>query len=240
MYTTTQAIVLGAVKYGEGSRVLRCYTEVFGLQSYMLNSVKSKNAAVKPSMLLPLTQLEIVAGHKGKGTLERIKEARVITTYENIPYNPVKNAMALFLAEVLNKSLKEEQSNPDKFEFVQDACGLLDGLENTPPHFHISFLLSLSRFLGFYPDQQSAANGNYFDLMQGVFLPQTPLHPHYMNAEITAALKSMLNATLGQDEVVLPKRMRKQLLFELLAYYKMHVDGFGQLKSLDVLEEIFA
>jgi DNA repair protein RecO (recombination protein O) len=240
VYTTTQAIVLGAVKYGEGSRVLRCYTEVFGLQSYMLNSIKSKNAAIKPSMLLPLTQLEIVAGHKGKGTLERIKEARVLNAYENIPYNPVKNAMALFLAEVLNKCLKEEQSNPDKFEFVQDACNLLDGLENTPPHFHVSFLLSLSRFLGFYPDQQSAAKGQYFDLMHGVFQVQNPLHPHYMDSETTAALKAMLNTNLGQDDVVLPKRLRKQLLIELLAYFKLHVDGFGQLKSLDVLEEIFA
>jgi DNA repair protein RecO (recombination protein O) len=240
VYTTTNAIVLGAVKYGESSRVLRCYTDVFGLQSYMINSVKSKNAVLKPSMLLPLTQLEIVAGHKGKGTLERIKEARVFSAYETIPFDPYKNAMALFLAEVLAKCLQEEQPNEDKFEYVVGACNLLDSTTKLSPHFHISFLLGLSRFLGFYPDQQSAASGDFFDLMHGVFLPTQPLHAHFADLETSSALKIMLQTNLGKTDVEMPKRLRKKLLNEILFYYKLHVDGFGNLKSVAVIDEIFS
>jgi len=240
VYTATKAIVLGAVKYGEGSRVLRCYTDMYGLQSYMINSLKSKSAVIKPSMILPLTQLEIIAGHKGKGTLERIKDARVSQGYEHIPYDAIKNGMALFLVEVLTKCLHEEQSNDDKFQFITDTCNLLDGIEKTPPHFHIAFLLGLSRFLGFYPDQNTLKGGIYFDLMHGVFLAIQPLHPHYMDEESTAALKVMLGASLTSVDVNVPKRTRKKLLAELLAYYKLHVDGFGNLKSVEILEEIFS
>ena len=239
MYSSTRAIVLSSIKYGENSRVLRCYTEEFGLQAYMVNSVRSKRSVIKSSMLLPLTQLELVASNKGKGTLERIKESKVSIVYDNLVFDPVKNSLAIFLAEVLGKSLKEEQSNPEKFQFISDACQMLYGLEKTSAHFHISFLLGLSRYLGFYPDVASAKRGVYFDLSEGIFLQNTPLHPHYMDEEVTKGLKTLLNSTLADEHVRLPKAVRKQLLYDFLAYYKFHVDGFGDLKSLEILEELF-
>jgi DNA repair protein RecO (recombination protein O) len=239
MYQKTDAIVLGAVKYGENGRVLKCYTEQFGLQSYMVNSISSKKGVIKSAMILPLTQLTIVASHKDKGTLERIKECTVAHPYTGIYVDPVRNALALFLAEVLMRSLKEEQGNVEKYAFVTDSCNLLDELPEVPAHFHISFLLGLSRYLGFYPETASANNGVYFDLMEGVFLPTSPLHPYQLGVESTAALKELCAAGFNTPVNRISKHLRKELLAGVLQYYKLHVDGFGDLKSVEVLEELF-
>ena len=118
-YHSSKAIVLSALKYGDTSRIVRLYTDQFGLISVLINSVSSKKSAVRPSMLLPLTLLDIVHTHKGDGKLERIKEAKMDLTYTAIPYDPVRNALALFLAELFGKVLREETENREKFDFVR-------------------------------------------------------------------------------------------------------------------------
>ena len=239
-YFPTQAIVINSIKYGENSRVLHCYTREFGFQAYMINSVSSKKSIVKSGMLLPLTQLQLVVTHKAKGTLERIKEAQIMEHYRSIPLDPVRNALALFMAEVLSRALKEEQPNPDKFEFVRNSCLLLDRDDIIAANFPLTFLLGLSRYLGFYPDQSSAAKGELFDMMEGRFITANPLHPHCMTSDASAALKTLLNANLNDQDVRISKPVRRTLIRDLLAYYRIHNAEFGQLKSLDVLEELFA
>ena len=236
MYFLTQALVLSAIKYGENSRVLRCYTREFGLQAYMLNSVSSKKGVIKAGMILPLTQLELVVTHKGKGTLERIKEAKVLNGYNQVHTNPVRNALALFVAELLTKSLKEETPNADKFDYIISQCVELDDGATSLAQFHINFMLGLSRYLGFAPDGSMAREASYFDLMEGTFMPLQPLHPHYMDQQTTEALLFLLD----KPDAQISKAIRKKLLYDLLQYYRIHVEDFGQLKSLEVLEELFA
>lgn len=237
MYQPTEAIVLGSVKFGETSRILRCYTRSFGLQGYLVNGVTGRKSTLKAGMMLPLTQLLLVAAHKGKGTLERIKEAKLLCTYQNIPTDPIRNALALFVSEVLNKTLREESPNEGKFTFVQDVCSALEELEKIPAHFPSAFLVGLSRYLGFYPDDKSAFRGRYFDLMEGVFFEAQPLHAHYMSIDVSTALKRTMEGKM--ETYALPKPLRKQLLYDLLSYYHIHQEGFGRLKSVEVLEEIF-
>ena len=115
-YYSSKAIVLSAIKYGDTSRIVRLYTDQFGLISVLINSVSSKKSAVRSSMLLPLTLLEIIHTHKGDDKLDRIKEAKMDLTYTSIPYDAVRNAIALFLAELFGKVLREETENIDEKE----------------------------------------------------------------------------------------------------------------------------
>jgi DNA repair protein RecO (recombination protein O) len=74
--------------------------------------------------------------------------------------------------------------------------------------------------------------------MEGVFLPTQPLHPHYMVLDVSTALKRVMQGKM--ETYTLPKPLRKQLLYDLLAYYRIHLADFGRLKSIEVLEELFA
>lgn len=237
MYHPTKALVLSAVKYGENSRVLRCFTREFGLQAYMVNSISRKKGVVNAAMILPLSQLELVVTHRGKGTLERIKEARIGLPYRSLHTDPLRNAVALFLAELLSRALREAGADQAKFDFIAHECAALDGLAYVPPHFHLSFMLELMKHLGFYPDQNKANTAPYFDMVEGYFTQFKPLHPYYMDEPTTAALRAVLQRGL---DVKIPKALRKQLLHQLLQYYRIHLAEFGELKSVEVLTDLFS
>lgn len=238
-YHTSKAIVLSALKYGDTSRIVRIYTDRFGLITVLLNSVSSKKSVVRPSMLLPLSLLEVVHTRKGDGKLDRIKEAKMDLTYTAIPYDPVRNALALFLAELFGKVLREETENMDKFDFVRSSCLALDTLEAVPPAFHLSIWAKLTLYLGFSPDVDQERNGTIFDLQDGQFLDHPSLLHPYLDENTTAYLLNALKWDF-KSPLHIPKQGRTDLLEGLSRFMNIHLDGFGGFKSLEVLSEVFS
>lgn len=235
MYHPTNAIVLSSIKYGDSSRILRCYTREFGLVGYLVSSVNSKKSIVKPGMLLPLTQLSLVATYKAKGTLERIKDAGIHRQNGNMHQYPVRNALALFLAELLSKSIKEESPNPEKFDFIAENCQILATQAEISPHFHLQFMAQLTTYLGFAPNFGVPQNHTYFDLAEGIFTAARPLHPYFMDKSVSAGFVQLFSG----EKVQLPKKLRQALMQDLLQYYRIHIAEFGQLKSVEVLAAVF-
>ncbi|MGI9547618.1 MAG: DNA repair protein RecO, partial [Flavobacteriaceae bacterium] len=104
MQVTTKAIVLSSLKFGDTSLIVKAFTLSDGLQTYLLKGIlASKKAKLKTAYFQPLTQLEIVANHKFKGSMESIREARVYYHYQSTHSDITKNSIALFLSEVLSK-----------------------------------------------------------------------------------------------------------------------------------------
>lgn len=227
--------MLSTLKYGDNSRIVRIYTDEFGLLSFLLNSTGGKRAIVRSSMLLPLSMLEIVHTHKGEGKLDRIKEARMEFTYSAIPYDPIRNALALFLAELFGKVLRSEEANQRKFDFIQAACLALDTLEIVPPAFHLAVWAKLTLFLGFGP---TVGNEEYFDLHEGMFVSEPPLLHAYLQPKLSDALREVLEWDF-ESPLQIHKTHRNELLEALKKYMDIHLDGFGGFKSLEVLHDLF-
>jgi DNA repair protein RecO (recombination protein O) len=142
----------------------------------MLKGVRaSRKGKLKPAYFQPLTQLELTASHRNKGTLEHIREASISYHYQNMHTHMGKRAMSLFLAEVLLSSIHEEERNQNLYNFLEAAFQWLDTHEQIA-NFHILFLLKLSRYLGIYPDV-SSDNHPYFDMATGCFAKMQPLAP---------------------------------------------------------------
>jgi len=238
-YHHSKGIVLSALKYGESSRIVRVYTEEFGVLSFLVNSVGSKRGVVRSSMLLPLSLLELVHTNKGEGKLDRIKEAKMDLTYTTIPYDPVRNALALFLSELFQKVLQTGESNAEKFDYVRSACLALDTIDPIPPAFHLAVWARLTTYLGFAPNLKASNGTNYFDLHNGNFVTEPPLLHAYLQPEasqnLRVALEWNFNGPLG-----ISKQGRSDLMEGLSRYMNIHLDGFGTFKSLDVLKELFA
>lgn len=237
-YIHSKAIVLGALKYGDTSRIVRLYTEQNGLISVLVNSVSSKKGVLRASMLLPLSLLEIEHTYKGHGKLDRIKEAKMDLTYTQVPYDPVRNALALFLAELFGKVLREETENAEKFDFVRSACLALDTLEALPPAFHLAVWAKLTLYLGFSPNIDDAFQGSYFDLQDGQFVDHPPLLHPYLEPETSQFLFDCLRWDF-QSPLSISKQGRKDVMEGLTRFMNIHLDGFGTFKSLDVLTELF-
>ncbi len=238
MPTTTNAIVISSVKYGDTSLIVKAFTHSDGLRSYLLKGVlAAKRGRLKAAHFLPLTQLEIVAVHRNKGGLEHLREVRLALPYKSIHTDVAKNALTLFLAEMLAHSIREEERNTALYGFLESGILWLDEHEEVA-NFHIYFLLELTRFLGFYPGSVVDGAG-YFDLTEGEFLD----HADSL-AVISGALLRDFKCFLGINfdgisRIRLSRHDRGKLLEAVILYYELHLPGFYRPRSLQVFQDVF-
>lgn len=238
MIVTTKAIVLSVIKYSDTSLIVKCFTETNGIKSYLLKGVlTSKKGKLKTAYFQPLMQLEIVASHRDKGTLESIREVKVPYHYQTVHNNVYKNALTIFIAEILSSSLQEEEKNNPLFSYIESSLQWLDN-HNEIANFHISFLLTLTRYLGFFPDKENI-EALYFDLQEGVFI-NTPEFNPVLSEEDTIFFKLFLGTIFdGVSEIKMNHKQRQSLLNGVILYFELHLQGFKKPKSLQILNEVF-
>ena len=238
MVVATKAIVLSSLKFGDSDLIVKCFTASSGLKSYLLrNILKSKKGKLKVSLFQPLTILEIEASHKNKGSLERIKEAKVYHSYQTLHTQIVKTSMTIFIAEILANTINEEAEDAQLFGFIKESLLWLDQSARTS-NFHILFLLKLRMYLGFYPDTDTEQKP-YFNLMEGVF-QDFNTGKYSERSQRTAKLKEFFGIDFDKsNDIKLTKNQRSDLLALLLQYYQLHLHGFKKPKSLVVLNQIF-
>ncbi|MFT7073583.1 DNA repair protein RecO [Patiriisocius sp. Uisw_017] len=238
MITTTRAIVFSSIKYGEADLIATCFTLTDGLKTYLLRGIlKSKKGKLKTSYFQPLMQLEIVANHKNKGTLESIREAKVSYPYDSLHTQILKSSIVLFLAEILKNTIQEEESNEHLFQFLESSFQWLDTNE-TEPNFHILFLLKLTQFLGCYPDP-SNAHFQYFNKAEGVFQESDPIDYCETGAHVKNFKRFFGINFDSLNDLKLTKSERSRVLNLVLDYYHLHLQGFKKPKSLLVLNQLF-
>ncbi|NHF58816.1 DNA repair protein RecO [Flavobacteriaceae bacterium TP-CH-4] len=239
MQVTTRAIVFSAIKYGDTSLIVKAFTASDGLKSYMLKGIlASKRGKLKTALFQPLTQLELAATHRNRGTLESIRDARVVHPYRTLHADMAKNAMTLFLAEMLGNSIHEEERNQGLFDFLEASLQWMDTHDNIA-NFHIYFLLELTKYLGFYPDT-NRIEASSFDLHEGEFTDTPSLNPILIGENLTY-FKTFLGINFdGIHTVRMTKASRQDLLKSLVLYFELHLQGFRKPKSLAILNEVFS
>ncbi|MCF8452808.1 MAG: DNA repair protein RecO [Pedobacter sp.] len=239
MLHKTRGIVFKTTNYAESSVVVQIFTEKFGLQSYLISGIKRPKSKIKLNSLQPLHLLDMVVYHKSSGNIQRVSELRHLPVFLSIPYDIVKSSITMFLNEVLYKSLRQHEADEILFEFLFHAIEILDGISKGVSNFHLYFLLRLTRFLGFYPDTTLAGQADFFDLKNGCYSKMQPPHALILEQPLTALWTTILNAKFDNlDELHISSAQRKQLLEKILEYYSLHVEGFGQVRSHEVLEEV--
>ena len=235
----TKAIVLNALKYGDTSLIVRCFTLDEGIKTYLIRGVlKAKKGKIKTAYFQPLTQLKIEANHNNKGNLNSLKEVQILHPYKSI-YNTIfKQSIVLFLAEILTSSIQEEEENTALFSFIETSLIWLDTHDKIS-NFHLLFMLNLSKYLGFYPDF-SAINSKYFNLVDGVFT-SVSLEKEVVSGTDLYLFKKLLGTTFDSIELVeFNKTERQRVLGIIIRYFELHLEGFRKPKSLDVLEKVFS
>ncbi|WP_375251773.1 DNA repair protein RecO [Dokdonia donghaensis] len=239
MLVKTEAIVFSALKYGEADLIVKAFTKSSGVKSYLLrNILKSKKGKLRVAMFQPLTHLEIEANHKDKGTLESIREAKVITHYTSLHTQVAKSAIVFFISDMLRSSVQEEEENAPLFEFLVASSLWLD-LHSDIANFHLLFLVKLSGYLGFYPDD-SEAHHLYFNLLDGYF-ESSERTLYSRSGEEIELLKRFLGINFDAlTQIKLNQKQRTSFLNILLQYYELHLQGFKKPRSLAVLNSIFS
>jgi len=241
----TKGIVLRIVKYGETSLIVTVYTELFGIQGYLVNGVRSssKKGPGKANLFQPSAILDLVVYHSELKNLQRIKEFRWGYLYRHIFFDVMKNAVALFMVEVLQKCLKQPEPNTDLFSFIEDAFVHLDGSEGAVlANYPLFFALHLAGFFGFRIDDVYSGDLPYLDLVEGVFANQQPSHQYYLEGSLSYISSQLLRVRQPHElqELQLNQDIRRQLLQAYLSFYTLHVPDFGEMRTLPVLQTIWS
>jgi len=239
MIYKSKGIVLHSIKYSESSLIVKIYTEIYGLQSFIVKSIRSKQNKTKSSIFQPLTLIDFIAYHNKKNNLQNLKEITECMQFSDIPFNVKKSSIVIFIAEVLSKVIREEEQNKALFNFIFNAVKHLDLCTGRVSEFHLFFLIELTKHIGFYPDKTYNDN-NIFNIYDGHFQQQKPEHPHFIDKELSKNLYNLICCTFENIETInFSSAIRKDLLNKILDYYKIHLNSFSEIKSLAVLEEVF-
>ncbi len=224
MLLKTKGIVLRFVKFKETSIIATIYTLEKGIISVIANSVRSKNSKGKIALFQPLSLVELVVYYNESKNISRVSEISSYHPLHNLRQDPIKASISFFIIEILNKSLKEIESNPPFYNFIQNSILHLDEQENKTQHFHLIFLIKLSLFLGFKPYSIND------------FINQIPPSSFYQEKENSAIMKTLLNANY-ESHIVLTSTLRNRILEDLISYYKTHIE-LGKVNSIEVLHEL--
>ena len=237
----TKGIVLRAIKYGETSLVVTI-TELFGVQTYMVNGVRtSKKNTAKANYFQPAAILDMVVYHSENKSMQRIKEFSWAFLFDTLLTDVIKNSIASYMMELLQKCLKQPESNTDLFRFCEGALLELDrSSKRVGANFPLFFALHLAYFFGFRMADNYTTENCFLDLQEGNFINHQPVHPHFIKEEPALLTSQLLKVMqpLELEEFNLNHNTRRQLLLYYQTYYTLHVPEFGQLKTLMILHEV--
>ena len=202
---------------------------------------RSGSAGYKAGIWQPLSLVEIVWEHRHKLNLQKPREVSLWHPWQQLPFEPAKAAMGLFLGEFLYRALQHEQENPLMFQYLVNALRWFDEAPAAYANFHIVLLMHLTRFLGFMPLAEDWKPGDFFDLQAATFVAARPLHPHFLEPDEAALLPKFLRMDFrSMRGVGLNGEGRRRILQLITEFYRLHIPDFPELRSLDVLAEVFA
>lgn len=243
MLHKTKGIVTRVVKYGETSVIVNIYTELFGIQSYIVNGVRttSKKGSGKGNLFQPAAILDLVVYHNDLKNIQRLKEFRWGYLYQTLFFDVIKNSVALYMIELMQKSLKQPEPNPDLFHFLEDSFLHLDISDDAVvANYPLFFALHLSGFYGFRISDTYSSRNNVLDLREGEFVSDQPAHAYFLEGDYSFITSQLLKVMQPHElkEIRLNKEARRILLNAYGIFYALHVPDFGTMKTLPVLQEV--
>lgn len=223
MIAKTRGIVLRFTRFRESSIIVTILTDAFGIQSYIVNGVRtSKTSAGKMALFQPLTLLEMVVYHRANANINRIREVKCLYPFHSVATDVRKSAIAMFVCEILNKTVKEESAPGPLFDFIFNSLRLFEGQEKNYENFHLLFLIKLSRYLGFGAYTAAQIGG------ARLFDPETE-----------AMVERLIGA--GYDDVKgITVSRRREILEALLGFFSEHIESLGEVRSVQILREVLS
>lgn len=240
MEVKTKAIVLRTVKYGESRIIVDLLTREAGRVSMVCQLTKSGKGKIKKQLLQPMTMLDVAFDYRKNISLQHFQDLRIGQVYRSLLFDPYKLSITLFLAEFLIYATRDETDNRQLYDFIETSLLWLDNADGGFANFHLVFMLRISLFIGFYPNLDDYHEGCWFDLREGCFTPLRPTHNDCLKPDEAARMRTIMRMSLDNMHLFRMSRVERNRCAEIiLYYYRLHQSDFSELRSLDVLRELF-
>ncbi len=240
MLYKTRGIVLHSLPYNDKYMIITIYTEEFGRTAYLVASARGKKTNVSRLVLQPLAVLDLEVEHQNSRDIQRIKEAKPCQLLTQLRYHPVKNAITLFLSEVLFRIIQEREANRPLFDFLFRSISWLEIADAGVANFHLTFLLQLATYLGIRPSNKSFLENSYFDLQNGVFTKTVPTHTNFLSKHDSIVFERLMRMSYENMSLyAFTRQERTNIIRHILDYYRLHLPDFPEIKSLPIMQSLF-
>ncbi|MDR1408043.1 MAG: DNA repair protein RecO [Tannerella sp.] len=240
MLSKTRGIVLHSIHYNDKYDIVHIYTESFGRASYLIARQRGRKSRLSHALFMPLSIIEMEVEHQRTREMQRIREARICMPLNKIPAHPVKNCIALFLSEVLFRTVRAHESDAQLFDYLHNSVQWLEETDEGVANFHLVFLIQFVRYLGVYPNISSYRPGGYFDMLNGVFTTIPPEHGHYLDREESVVFSRLLRMNYANMALYgFSREERQRIIGRILEYYRIHIPDFPEIRSLAVMQSLF-
>lgn len=231
-----RGIVLHSMKYSERKLIVHILTREYGRRSYItkLGSHNNGRGVYQPFFILDFDAFS------GRGELHTIEQPVMGASLGELPFDIVKSTIALFLSEILYRLVKEGESDPGLYDFIEESIIALDGLNDGSANFHLWFLVRLTEYMGYAPED-NYAEGYSLDYRNGTYTPEPPTHTLSLPPADARLFWLLDRVGKPQDlgEIGLSREQRVSLLERLTDLYGFHTDAIYGVNSLRILSEIF-
>jgi DNA repair protein RecO (recombination protein O) len=239
----TKGIVLRTIQYGETSIITSIYTELFGLQSYIVKGVRqsSKKTQAKTAYFQPGAILEMEVYHNSLKNLQFIKEYKWSVLFNNVLFDVVRNAIAQFMIELFLRSIKQPEANPELFYLLEGSLMQADkATDAVVANLPLYFALHLATESGFQLQGSYSTERSVLDLKEGMFIEEEPAHLQYVSGNIAEIISKIQHINFYNDleNIKLNREIRREVLDVLLQYISLHVTEFKEMKSLMILQAV--
>lgn len=211
----TRLIILNTTKIGERSLVLHALSPDWGRRSFITSVPKGGRMA----LFQPLNILDAEITENPKSDLWRVHGLSAVHALAGIRTSAAKNAMTLFMSEVLWRTIRDGAREEGLFEWCERSVLTLDALEGDYANYHLRFLLELAATLGFSPSLEDLA----------------PFAETHLD-DVRALVQSDFGACML---VPLNGEARSEIAEILLRYLSYHTETRIEARSLRVLRELF-
>ncbi len=240
MYESMNGVVLNLVKYNDRNNIVHIYTAERGMMSFLVSQGRTAAARMRNALFMPLSLLQFEACIQPGRDLCTLHDVHRSFMLNSIYANPAKNAVAMFISELLSHTIQEQEQNEGLFRYIETSVKLLETQEVGVANFHICFLFHLGAFLGIDPDIESYKAGYWFDMQGGTFSQHPHAGGHFLKpteARVIGLLSRMSFSNLHLFKF--NRTERNQMLDTIIAYYRLHNSTIGSLKSPEILKQLF-
>lgn len=240
MYEKLKGIVLNTIRYSDKHNIVHIYTDGRGLMSFAVPQGKTHAARMRNAMLMPLSLIDLEATMRNGHELSMLREVRRNYPLATLYSDPIKNAIALFISELLAHVIQEPEGNSYLFRYIEQSVQLLEQMPDQIANFHICFLFHLGAHLGIQPNLESYRKGYWFDMTEGVFVPAAVRGHDLLQPQEAQVIHLLSRMTFSNMTVFrFNREERNRMLDVIISYYRLHNAAIGTLRSPYILKQLF-
>ena len=234
----TQDLVLSALSYGDRQLIVDLFTRECGRQSFIVQISAGRRGKMRKLLFQPLTYLDADFVQRQNRTLQRFSEVGIVRPWATLTSDPIKIQLVFFAAELLRYATRDEQQPQSLFDYVAESLQWLDKADDGYANFHLVFMIRLTLFLGFFPNIETYHVGSCFDLRSGCFSMEIPAHADFIRGDEAEQMINLMRLNYSTMHLFrMTRQQRSRCVDVILAYYRLHVPDFPDMKTLEVLRQ---